>query len=84
MTVNIWNGGKEIDSIDTSRGFDSWTQVSLSLFLYFSLVFNVAAVTHLYTSYIITAARLAQWDKHRSTEREAVGSNPGRTNTQGL
>ena len=31
-----------------------------------------------------TAARLAQWDKRRSAEREAVGSNPGRTNTQGL
>ena len=32
----------------------------------------------------ITAARLAQWDKRRSAEREAVGSNPGLTNTQGL
>ena len=31
-----------------------------------------------------TAARLAQWDKRRSTEREADGSSPGRTNTQGL
>ena len=31
-----------------------------------------------------TAARLAQWDKRRPAEREAVGSNPGRTNTQGL
>ena len=29
----------------------------------------------------ITAARLAQWGKRRSAEREAVGSNPGRTNT---
>ena len=33
---------------------------------------------------MLTAARLAQWDKRRSAEREAVGSNPGRTNTQGL
>ena len=32
---------------------------------------------------IWSAARLAQWDKRRSAEREAVGSNPGRTNTQG-
>ena len=31
-----------------------------------------------------TAARLAQWDKRRSAEREAVGSNPSRTKTQGL
>ena len=33
---------------------------------------------------MLTATRLAQWDKRRSAEREAVGSNPGRTNTQGL
>ena len=32
----------------------------------------------------ITAARLAQLDKRRSAEREAFGSNLGRTNTQGL
>ena len=32
---------------------------------------------------IWSAARLAQWYKRRSAEREAVGSNPGRTNTQG-
>ena len=31
-----------------------------------------------------TATWLAQWDKLRSTEWEAVGSNPGRTNPQGL
>jgi len=31
-----------------------------------------------------TAAWLAQWDKHRSAEQEAVGSNLGGTNTQGL
>ena len=31
-----------------------------------------------------TAARLAQLDKRRSSEREAAGSSPGRTNTQGL
>ena len=29
-------------------------------------------------------ARLAQRDKRRSAEREAVGSNPGRTKTQGI
>ena len=33
---------------------------------------------------IQTAARLAQLGERRSAEREAVGSNPGRTNTQGL
>ena len=33
---------------------------------------------------ILTAARLAQWDKRRPAEPEAVGSNPGQTNTQGL
>ena len=32
----------------------------------------------------MTAARLAQWDKRRSAEREVGGSNPGRTNAQGL
>ena len=31
-----------------------------------------------------TAARLAQLGERRSAEREAVGSNPGRTNTQDL
>ena len=31
-----------------------------------------------------TAAWLAQWDKCWSAEREAVGSNPRQTNTQGL
>ena len=31
-----------------------------------------------------TAAQLAQLDKRRSAEREAAGSSPGRTNTQGL
>ena len=30
------------------------------------------------------AARLAQWDKRRPVEQKAVGSNPGRTNTQCL
>ena len=34
--------------------------------------------------HIIIAARLAQWDKRRSAEREVTGSSPGRTNTQGL
>ena len=32
----------------------------------------------------LTAARLAQLGERRSAEREAVGSNPGWTNTQGL
>ena len=33
---------------------------------------------------LFTAAQLAQLGEHRSAEWEAVGSNPGRTNTQGL
>ena len=33
---------------------------------------------------VFAAARLAQWDKRRPVERKAVGSNPGRTNAQGL
>ena len=32
----------------------------------------------------LTATRLAQLDKRGSAEREAAGSSPGRTNTQGL
>ena len=32
----------------------------------------------------VSAARLAEWDKHWSAERQPVGSNPGRTNTQGF
>ena len=37
-----------------------------------------------FTSGYKTAARLAQLGERRSAEREAVGSSPGRTNTQGL
>ena len=33
---------------------------------------------------ITKCARLAQLGERRSAEREAVGSNPGRTNTPGL
>ena len=32
----------------------------------------------------IAAARLAQLGERRFAEWEAIGSNPGRTNTQGL
>ena len=32
----------------------------------------------------LTATRLSQLDKRRSSEREVAGSNPARTNTQGL
>ena len=32
----------------------------------------------------LTAAQLAQFDKRRSAEWEATGSNPGRTSTRGL
>ena len=37
-----------------------------------------------YIKPILTAAWLAQLGERRSTEREVAGSNPGRTNTQGL
>ena len=39
---------------------------------------TISAINHQST------ARLAQLGERRSAEREAVGSNPGRTNTQGL
>ena len=38
----------------------------------------------LYVRLTLAAARLAQLGEHRSAERKAVGSNPGRTNTQGF
>ena len=37
-----------------------------------------------FLSLLRTTARLAQWDKRRSAEQEVAGSNPSRTNTQGL
>ena len=36
------------------------------------------------SKYQIRPRRLTQWDKRRSAEQEAVGSNPGWTNTEGL
>ena len=33
---------------------------------------------------VTTAIRLAQLGEHRSAEQEVVGSNPGRTDNQGL
>ena len=33
---------------------------------------------------VTAATRLAQLGEHRSAEQEVVGSNPGRTNNQGL
>ena len=33
---------------------------------------------------VLTAAWLAQLGEHQSAEREAIDSNPGRTNTQSL
>ena len=44
--------------------------------------FMIMIIIFIYTR--LTAARLAQLGERRSAEREAVGSNPGRTNTQGL
>ena len=38
----------------------------------------------IFNTQVTQAARLAQWDKCWSAEQEAIGSNPGRTNTQGL
>ena len=36
------------------------------------------------SKYEIRPRRLTQWDKRRSAEQEAVGSNLGWTNTEGL
>ena len=43
-------------------------------------------MTALYTNYkiILNSDQLAQLVEHRTTVREVVGSNPGRTTTQGL
>ena len=38
----------------------------------------------LFPQIYISLTGLAQWDKRRSATREAVGSNPGWSNTQGL
>ena len=49
------------------------------------LEWNYSQLTFLfYFVCLLTAARLAQWDKRRPSEGEAEGSNPSRTNTQGL
>ena len=41
-------------------------------------------LTRKYTPRATTAAWLAQLGERRSAEQEVAGSNPGRTNTQGL
>ena len=46
--------------------------------------YNNKAVVHTLTLTLTTAAWLAQLGERRSAEREVAGSNPGRTNTQGL
>ena len=47
-------------------------------------VFQVGEDSDEAVSERLTAAWLAQLGEHRSAEREVVGSNLGRTNTQGL
>ena len=56
-----------------------------------SVIYNciIVYIDHKQSQHVVrlkrpTAARLAQLGERRSAEREAVGSNPGRTNTQGL
>ena len=50
-----------------------------------SFIYILAPFLRISTIYRgLKLCRLAQWDKRRSAEREAVGSNPGLTNTQGL
>ena len=44
----------------------------------------VVCLAHELLFYYLTTAWLAQLGERRSTEREVAGSNPGRTNTQGL
>ena len=48
------------------------------------LAMNAGMRLSFYLGHALTAARLAQLGERRSAEREAVGSNPGWTNTQGL
>ena len=48
------------------------------------LAMNAGIRLSFYLGHALTAARLAQLGERRSAEREAVGSNPGWTNTQGL
>ena len=49
-----------------------------------SLASESLALASLLLLILSIPARLAQLGERRSAEREAVGSNPGRTNTQGL
>ena len=48
------------------------------------LAMNAGIRLSFYLGHALTAARLAQLGERRSAEREAIGSNPGWTNTQGL
>ena len=48
----------------------------------YSSLEEVASLKHLVS--VWTADRLAQLEENRTTVREVVGSNPGRTTTQGL
>ena len=48
------------------------------------LAMNAGIRLSFYLGHALTAARLAQLGERRSAEREAVGSNHGWTNTQGL
>ena len=50
----------------------------------FSLIFLPGIYPDWLLWIVYTADRLAQLVEHRTTVREVVGSNPGRTNTQGL
>ena len=45
---------------------------------------GMKVIIDIYVNSPLAAARLAQLEEHRSAEWEAVRSNPGRTNTQGL
>ena len=54
---------------------------SHTIYYYYLLLFFYFLVICIWC---LSAARLAQWDKRRSAERVVAGSNPGRTNTQGL
>ena len=47
-------------------------------------IFPKSIVKWLFVNQAIPAAWLAQLGERRSAEREVAGSNPGRTNTQGL
>ena len=76
----IWNSKMKIVKRSTQQRYRRlhWRNTSLSSVVQLSRPCWIDRIT------CFTAAWLAQLGERRSTEREVAGSNPGRTNTQGL